>query len=201
MAQDVVIIDSGGANFASVEASLARLDVKTRVSSNPTIIQSADKVILPGVGAAGHAMEMIHAQGLLDVIRSLKQPVLGICLGQQMLCTSSEEGHVDCLGIIPSKVKKLHNAPIVPHMGWDNLVTIKQDEPLLEGITTDDDFYFVHSYFVEINKEYTLATCHYGVDFAAIIRNNNFYGVQFHPEKSGVAGAKILRNFLSITEV
>ena len=163
------------------------------------IIVYAKKIILPGVGAAAHAMDLIRSKGLHKVICSLKQPVLGICLGQQVLCISSEEDDVDCLGIIPIRVKKLKDVKVAPHMGWNNLSYIKEGEPLLKDITPQDDFYFVHSFAAEVNSNYALATCRYVTNFAAIIKKNNFYGVQFHPEKSGIAGQKLLRNFISIT--
>jgi len=199
MKQDIVIIDAGGTNFTSIQAALYRLQVRAIVTSDPTVIVNASKVILPGVGAALHAMDLILNKGLYNVIRSLKQPVLGICLGQQILCTSSEEGYVDCLGIISTQVKRLRGVKIIPHMGWNNMNYIKNDEPLLEGITTQDNFYFVHSFAPEVDSNNTLATCCYGMEFAAIIKKANFYGVQFHPEKSGAIGAKLLKNFINIT--
>jgi glutamine amidotransferase len=199
MTRDIAIIDSGGANFTSIQAALDRLQVKSIVTSDPAIIVKANKVILPGVGAAAHAMDLIHKKGLYDVIRSLNQPVLGVCLGQQILCTSSEEGGVECLGIIPIRVKKLQDVRIIPHMGWNNLIYIKEDEPLLEGINTQDSFYFVHSFAPEVDENYTLATCKYDVEFSAIIKKDNFYGAQFHPEKSGAVGERLLKNFITIT--
>lgn len=199
MTIDIAIIDAGGANFASIQAALYRLQVRSIVTSEPAIIANASKVILPGVGAAAHAMDLIRNKGLYDVMRSLKQPVLGICLGQQILCASSEEGDVDCLGIIPLRVQKLQDVRIIPHMGWNNLSYIKEGEPLLEGINTQDSFYFVHSFAPEVDANYTHATCRYGVEFSAIIKKDNFYGVQFHPEKSGATGESLLRNFINTT--
>ena len=196
MTVDIAIIDSGGANFSSIQAALYRLQVRSIVTSDHTLITNASKVILPGVGAAAHAMDLIHRKGLYTVIRSLKQPVLGICLGQQILCTSSEEGDAECLGIIPIRVKKLQDVRIIPHMGWNNLIYIKENEPLLEGIHTHDSFYFVHSFAPEVDANYTLAVCQYGVEFSAIIKKDNFYGVQFHPEKSGAVGERLLKNFI-----
>lgn len=198
MRQSIVIIDAGGANFASIEAALNRLDIEPIITSNPDIIISANKIILPGVGAARYAMDLIHKKELYDVIRSLKQPVLGICLGQQLLCEFSSEGDVDCLGVIPIRVKRLPITVIIPHMGWNNLNYIKLDEPLFKDITTKDNFYFVHSFAPEINEDYTIAKCNYDIEFSAVIKKNNFYGVQFHPEKSGIAGEKFLKNFFSI---
>lgn len=198
MTKDVVIIEAGGANFASIEAAINRSGFKPIITDDPNIITCAERVILPGVGAAKHAMDMIYKKELYDVIRSLKQPVLGICLGQQILCEFSEEGDIECLRIIPIKVKKLRNTRVIPHMGWNNLNSIKQDEPLLEGIGTQDDFYFTHSFVPEIDSNYTIGICDYGVPFSAAIKKNNFYGVQFHPEKSGVIGARLLINFLML---
>ncbi len=198
MSPGVAIIDAGGANFTSIQAALYRLQVQSIITSDPTIIINASKVVLPGVGAATHAMGLVRSKGLYDVIRSLKQPVLGICLGQQMLCTSSEEGEVGCLGIIPNRVKKIQDVKIIPHMGWNNLSYIEAGEPLLEGITAQDNFYFVHSFAPEVDSNHTLAICQYGAKFAAVVKKDNFYGVQFHPEKSGAAGARLLRNFISI---
>lgn len=197
MNNDIAIIDAGGANFASIQAALYRLQVRSIVTSDPAIITNASKVILPGVGAAAHAMDLILRKGLYDVIRSLKQPVLGICLGQHILCASSEEGDVECLGIIPIRVKKLQDVRIIPHMGWNNLDYVKEGEPLLEGINTQDSFYFVHSFAPEVDANYTLATCKYGVEFSAIIKKDNFYGAQFHPEKSGAVGERLLKNFIN----
>lgn len=193
----VAIVDSGGANFASIQAALDRLQVNSAVTRDPAIIINASKVILPGVGAAAHAMDLIRRQGLYSVIRSLKQPVLGICLGHQILCSSSEEGGAACLGIIPMRVKKLQGVRIVPHMGWNNLIYDKEN-PLLDGINPKDSFYFVHSFAPEVDIKYTLAVCNYGEDFSAIIQKDNFYGVQFHPEKSGEVGARFLKNFINI---
>lgn len=194
----IAIIDNSGANLASVQAAFARLDISTFVTSDQQKILEADYIVLPGVGSAGYAMQKLNEQKLSHLIRQLKQPTLAICLGQQLLCTSSDEDQAQCLNIIPSRVIKLNNIRIIPHMGWNNLINIQQDDPLLNGITAQDNFYFVHSFAPEINPPYTLASCHYGMPFAAVIRKDNFYGVQFHPEKSGPAGIKLLKNFLSL---
>lgn len=192
------IIKGGGANFTSIQAALSRLGVSFEVTNDIKRIQSADCVILPGVGAAGYAMKLLKNGGLIEVIRDLQQPLLGLCLGQQLLCDSSEEDNVQCLQIIPIKVVKIQHTRIIPHMGWNNLTYIKKDEPLLHGITINDDFYFVHSFAPEVKSQYAVGICVYGVQFAAIIRKDNFYGVQFHPEKSGLAGEKLLANFFKI---
>jgi glutamine amidotransferase len=191
-----VIIQATGANFASIQAVFDRLGVPSIVSNDPHVIQSADKVIMPGVGSAGYAMNQMDALGLSTVIRNLTQPVLGICLGQQLLCQSSEEDDAQLLGIIPLSVNRIQDAPVVPHMGWNNLDWIQADHPLLAGLTPDDHFYFVHGYGVSVDERYTLATCDYGMPFSAIIHANNYYGVQFHPEKSGASGERLLQNFL-----
>ncbi len=199
----VAIIQGGGANFASITAALTRLGYESVITDDAKIINKANWVILPGVGAAQFAMQAIIAKNLSEVIKNLQQPVLGICLGQQLLCAYSEEGNgqiVPCLNIINAPVKQITNARIIPQMGWNNLSNITTNNPFLQGITSEDDFYFVHSYAVEIMPEYTQATCHYGIDFAAIIQYKNFFATQFHPEKSGKAGEKILQNFLNKSE-
>lgn len=193
----VAIIDGGGANLTSIQAALSRLDVYSEVTNNQQQILAAEYIILPGVGTAGYAMQLLKQRNLSDLIHRLHQPVLGICLGQQLLCTSSDEDHIQCLNIIPTKVIKIKNVRIIPHMGWNNLIHIQNDDPLLHSITSEDNFYFVHSFAPEIKTPYTLAICDYGIPFAAVIRKNNFYGVQFHPEKSGDVGIKLLKNFLN----
>ncbi|GAB7140257.1 imidazole glycerol phosphate synthase subunit HisH [Deferribacterales bacterium RsTz2092] len=197
ISKNVVLIDDGGANFTSVTAGLEQLGVNAPITRDARQIQAADLVILPGVGAAGYSMKHLRDNGLVDVICGLKQPVLGICLGQQLLCESSSEDNAKCLGIIPVKVKKLENIRIIPHMGWNNLTEIA-DDPLLEGFSTEDNFYFVHSFAPEVDSRWTIGVCDYGVKFSAIIRKDNFYGVQFHPEKSGKVGARLLANFLRL---
>jgi len=200
MSMDVAIIDAGGANFASIQASLRRLQVRSLVTSDPEIIANAPKVILPGVGAAGYAMAQMQNKGLCEVVKKLKQPVLGICLGHQLLCAYSNEDSVDCLGVIPLRVDKLMQARITPHMGWNDVEILKPDEPLLTGINLKDGFYFVHGFAATVNPAYTLATTTHGEVFSAIIKQDNFYGVQFHPEKSGASGARLLKNFIELTD-
>ena len=198
MTGEVVIVDSGGANIASLRCAFARLGVRTRLSADGAIIASAERVVLPGVGAARHAMERVRTAGLTNVLRTLTQPVLGVCLGMQLLFERSEEGSTPCLGILPSAVHGLGSEPgrPVPHMGWNRLQRLRAD-PLLEGIEHGAHAYFVHSYAGGVT-EHTLASTEYGRPLAAVVRRANFWGTQFHPERSGVTGARILRNFLHL---
>ena len=196
---DVLIIDSGGANIGSIVYALERLGVSAILSDDVTQIESAARVILPGVGAARPAMQQLHARGLVDVIRRLTQPVLGICLGMQLMFESSEEGDVECLGLIPGRVRAMRAAPgaRVPHMGW-NTLEVRTDAPLLAGLAQDARAYFVHSYSAPVNR-FTLAESTHADAFAAVVRCENFHGVQFHPERSGDLGARLLKNFVSMS--
>jgi glutamine amidotransferase len=195
---DAVIIDSGGANLASLQFALERLEASTVVSGDPQDIAKAPRVILPGVGSAQDAMTRLRATGLHEVLPTLKQPVLGICLGMQLLFARSEEGSTECLGIIPDIVRRLQAEPgrPVPHMGWNQLTALRSD-PLLEDIAENDYVYFVHSYAARVS-DVTLAATDYGAQVSAVIRRNNFWGTQFHPERSGATGAKVLANFLRL---
>jgi imidazole glycerol-phosphate synthase subunit HisH len=194
----VVIVAAGGANIASLKFALARLDASAEVSADPQRIRAASHVIIPGVGAAADAMARLHAAGLTQVIRDLSQPVLGICLGMQLLHESSAEGATPCLGVIPGAAARLGEAPgrPVPHMGW-NTLEIERPSPLLEGLGPRDYTYFVHSYALPVGAA-TIASCHYGTRFSACVAWRNFYGAQFHPERSAAAGARLLKNFLEI---
>lgn len=194
----VVLIDSGGANIGSVMYALERLGAQARLTMEPAEIIAAERVILPGVGAAGTAMALLRERGLVEVIRSLEQPLLGICLGMQLLFESSEEGDVECLGLIPGRVKAMRPAPgiRVPHMGWNRLDRLR-DDPLLEGTADGDQAYFVHGYSAPVNG-HTLATCTHGDTFAAVVRHGNRFGAQFHPERSADLGARVIANFLSL---
>ncbi|AWB67551.1 imidazole glycerol phosphate synthase subunit HisH [Saccharobesus litoralis] len=195
--QKVVIIDTGCANLSSVKFAVERLGYNVTVTYDADTIKAADKVFLPGVGAAGAAMEIINERGLVEVVQSLTQPVLGICLGMQLMTAFSEEGQVDCLQLTDDKVAPLQaNGLRLPHMGWNTLTEIA-DHPLFAGVNQDDYFYFVHSFCVNPSGT-TLATCDYGQTFAASIGRDNFMGVQFHPERSGKSGAKIIKNFLEM---
>jgi glutamine amidotransferase len=191
----IVIIDYGAGNVVSVLNALERLGVEAMVSYDAELIKAADKVIFPGVGQAEEAMKQLKEKGLVEVIVNLKQPVLGICLGMQLLCKSSEEGNVAGLGLFDVKVERFDNSLKVPQMGWNNLETTEGN--LLKGLDGDDFCYFVHSYYVPLNKN-TTAIANYGIPFSAAIEKDNFYGCQFHPEKSGEVGEQILRNFIAL---
>lgn len=196
---NVVIIDSGGANISSVQHALARLDVQASLTADADSITKADYVILPGVGAAADAMAKLKASELTSTIRSLTQPVLGICLGMQLLFGHSAEGDVDLLGLAAGDIERFANIDghPVPHMGWNNVTSVNSDHPLVAGIDEQSYFYFVHSYRAPVTDQ-TLAACEYGEHFTAITANDNFMGCQFHPERSSKAGSRILQNFLSL---
>lgn len=192
----LAIIDSGGANLASLQFALQRLGQDSVVTADRNIIRSAERIILPGVGAARNAMQTLADYDLLDDIRSLTQPVLGICLGMQLLCDRSDEDQAECLGIIPGVARKLPasiEAP-VPNMGWSP-VDVLRPHPLLSGIDNDAWFYFVHSFALAVDAP-TIASSAHVEDFAAVIGKDNFVATQFHPERSARSGAKVLANFL-----
>jgi imidazole glycerol-phosphate synthase subunit HisH len=194
----LVIIDSGGANIASVQYAIERLGVTARLTTDPDQVRAATHVILPGVGTAADCMARLRQADLLDTIKNIKRPLLGICVGMQLLFESSEEGNVDCLGVLPGRVSRFPNRAglPVPHMGWNQLQP-KRPTLLMEGIHADDYVYFVHSYAAPVT-DVTLASCDYGGAFSAMVQKDNIYGVQFHPERSARVGAIVLRNFLSI---
>ena len=197
----IAIIDSGGANIASVTFALERCGATATLTTDAEMIASADKVILPGVGAAPVAMAQLQKAGLVDCIRGLTQPVLGICLGMQLLFERSEEGDTPLLGLIPGTVGAFQPAPglSIPHMGWNRLLPTAgaAANPLLKGINDGAHVYFVHSYFAPVSGD-TVAACRYGADFTALVAHGNFMGAQFHPERSGPIGARILQNFLEL---
>jgi imidazole glycerol-phosphate synthase subunit HisH len=196
----LAVVDSGVANLASVMAALKRLNVDAEVTSDAEIIRSASRVILPGVGAASAAMAQVEAKKLSDVLRKLTQPVLGICLGMQILFERSEEGiGCDCLGVIPGTVKQLPVKPDmpIPHMGWNQISIRTTGHPLLRDVKDGSFFYFVHSFAVPLSDA-TLASCDYSEPFTAIAGHKNFFGCQFHPERSGSVGQQILKNFMDI---
>ena len=194
----LAIIDSGGANIASLQFAVERLGVESTLTTDPSDLRAATHVILPGVGAAADCMARLRTAGLIDTIRSLTQPLLGICVGMQLLFESSEEGDVRCLGLLPGRVRRFpQRAGLpVPHMGWNQLEPV-QSSPLLTDIAPGEHVYFVHSYSAPVS-ELTLARTSYGEPFSAVVRRDNVYGAQFHPERSARAGAVLLRNFLRL---
>lgn len=192
----IAIINYNAGNITSVKNAVERLGYKCKVTDHHDEIRSAEKVIFPGVGEAKSAMLYLKENGLDKVIQSLTQPVLGICLGLQLMCRHSEEGDTDCLSIFNSTVKKFPPKDIVPHMGWNNL-NISEKSLLFTNFETNDTVYFVHSYYAEICQE-TIASCDYILQFSAAMHKDNFYATQFHPEKSGYVGEKILNSFLNL---
>ena len=192
----IAIVDSGGANIASLLYAFERLGVDAELTTDAGLIRSSDRVILPGVGAARDAMNRLSEAGLVDVVRGLTQPVLGICLGMQLLCDASEEEDVDCLGIIPGVARRLQvekDHP-VPNMGWC-ATSMRHSHPVLEGLADGSWFYYLHSYAVPVS-DFTLATARHADEFSAVIHKDNFIAAQFHPERSSRAGAQLLGKFL-----
>lgn len=193
---DVAVIDAGGANFGSVCYALERLGARPRIVRDGDGLNDAWRVLLPGVGAAAPAMALLRERGFVDVMRALPVPLLGICLGMQLLFESSEEGDVDCLGLLPGRVHKLRGGPglRVPHMGWNTLECVSPP-PLLDGIEDGAHAYFVHSYAAPVTGDCIAASSH-GGRFAAIVQRGRIAGAQFHPERSAATGARLLANFL-----
>lgn len=191
----LVIIDYGAGNIKSIQFAFKRLGVDAVLTNDINQIQAADKVIFPGVGEASSAMKMLQESGLDKVIPTLKQPVLGICLGMQLMCNSSEEGNTKGLGIFDVDVKKFSNSVKVPQMGWNVIFDLKSD--LFTGIKENEFMYLVHSFYAEKCEE-MIAKTDYEIEYASALQKDNFYGVQFHPEKSSKAGEQILKNFLNL---
>ncbi|PCI63196.1 MAG: imidazole glycerol phosphate synthase subunit HisH [Gammaproteobacteria bacterium] len=201
-----ILVDTGCANLSSVKFAVERLGFNITITDDIEQIKAADKVILPGVGSAKHAMKNIIAKNLTATLQNLTQPVLGFCLGMQLMARSStetstndnENTHVNCLGLIPTAVESLNAQGLrLPHMGWNTLTKVS-DHPIFSGINVGDYFYFVHSFAAPIS-EYTIASCEYGSNFSAAIAKDNFIGCQFHPERSGKLGSKIIENFLTLS--
>lgn len=198
---NIVIIKYNAGNIESVNNALMRLGVKAEITADPEKIKAADKVIFPGVGEASTTMAYLKKNKLDVLIRNLKQPVLGICLGQQLMCAHTEEGDVKCLGIFPEKVKRFRPEPgqeyvtKVPHMGWNSITNLKGN--LLTPDLENEFVYFVHSYYVEVGAD-TAAICKYINPFSAALQRDNFYATQFHPEKSQKVGERILENFINL---
>ncbi|MBO9584684.1 MAG: imidazole glycerol phosphate synthase subunit HisH [Flavobacterium sp.] len=191
----IVIINYGAGNIQSIMFAIERLGFKAVLSNNPDEIKAADKVIFPGVGEASSAMAKLHESGLESLIPQLKQPVLGICLGMQLMCNKTEEGNTEGLGIFDVDVLKFSNSVKVPQMGWNQIYDLKTD--LFKDIAENEFMYLVHSFYAP-NCEYAIAKTNYDVEYASALQKDNFYGTQFHPEKSGDVGEKILGNFLKM---
>lgn len=195
----VAIVKYNAGNIYSVVNALRRIGIEPVITDDADQLRCADKVIFPGQGEAKTAMEYLRERNLDDVIRSLTQPVLGICVGQQLLCRHSEEGDTDCIGIFPMDVKRFQptcHEEKIPQMGWNSLTGLKT--PLFNGIKEQAYVYFVHSYYVPLHDEYTIATADFTLPYSAAIHTGNFYATQFHPEKSGSVGSRILKNFIEL---
>ncbi|AMJ56848.1 MULTISPECIES: imidazole glycerol phosphate synthase subunit HisH [Stenotrophomonas] len=194
----VGLVDAGGANLGSVRYALERLQVDVQMVREAGDLDGLERVILPGVGAAAEGMRRLHAQGLVQPLRDLQVPLIGICLGMQLLFERSEEGDVECLGLLPGIVRRMHPGVgvRVPHMGWNKLLALRES-PLLDGVPLGSSAYFVHSYAAPVTSD-TVAACHHGGLFTAVVQRGRLCGAQFHPERSAGPGARILQNFLEI---
>ena len=193
----IAIIDYGASNLQSVANALTSLGRSFEIITNPEKLVDFDKVILPGVGAAGNAMKKLKKSGFAKILPKLKVPTLGICLGLQLFADFSEEGNTKCLSIVSGNVEKFETELKVPHMGWNKVEFVKKSK-LTVGIPDNSFFYFVHSYYLETSKKFVIGQTAYGIDFPAIVQKDNFYAVQFHPEKSGKWGLKLLDNFCGL---
>lgn len=193
---EVAVIKYNSGNTLSVLYALERLGVNASLTDDFEEIKKADKVIFPGQGEASTAMRYLKERKLDQLIRDLKQPFFGVCLGLQLLCSHSEENDTECLGLFPLKVRKFPPLDKVPQVGWNNLTYLKS--PLLKGLDQSDFFYYVHSYYAEISELYTIGISHYMIDFSAFLHRDNYYAMQGHPEKSSRSGEKILTNFLNL---
>lgn len=192
------IVNYGAGNIFSLTSALERLNIPFGMVNTEADLELYSHIIIPGVGHAGAAMKKLEQTGLVAPIKALKKPVLGICVGMQLLTEHSEEGNADLMGIVPIETRLFdkHQGIKIPHMGWNDIS--HQNNLLFEGVESGTQFYFVHSYFIEYNATFDIATANYGIPFSAAIQKNNFYGVQFHPEKSGTAGERLLKNFSNL---
>jgi len=191
----IVIINYGAGNIQSIKFAIQRLGYEAVLSDDPEVIKNADKVIFPGVGEASSAMKKLKASGLDTLVPQLKQPVLGICLGMQLMCNHTEEGDTRGLGIFDVDVIRFNHGVKVPQIGWNTIENLKS--PLLEGVQEKEFIYLVHSYYAKITGD-TIATSTYGLEYSTALQKENFYGTQFHPEKSSITGARILENFIHL---
>ncbi len=191
----IAIVKYNAGNVCSITNALNRLGIDPVITDNAEYLSTADKIIFPGVGEASSAMQYLKAHHLDNLIRDLKQPILGICLGMQLLCRFSEENNTNCLGIFDLNVKKFSSPLKIPQIGWNSIDNLSSE--LFKGIDNDEYVYFVHSYYAEIGKN-TIATTDYGITYSSALHKNNFYATQFHPEKSGIVGAKIIENFINL---
>ena len=191
----IAIVKYNAGNVCSITNALNRLGIEPVITDNAEYLSTADKIIFPGVGEASSAMQYLKAHHLDNLIRDLKQPLLGIRLGMQLLCRFSEENNTDCLGIFDLNVKKFSSPLKIPQIGWNSIDSLSSE--LFKGIDNDEYVYFVHSYYAEIGKN-TIATTDYGITYSSALHKNNFYATQFHPEKSGIVGAKIIENFINL---
>ncbi|CAL4319235.1 Imidazole glycerol phosphate synthase subunit HisH [Buchnera aphidicola (Protaphis terricola)] len=195
----IVILNTKCSNLTSIKIAIKRLGYHSIITSDPNLVLTAKKIILPGIGTAAAVMKILHQKNLVDIIKNLKQPVLGICLGMQLFCTFSEEcSGTNTIGVLNHCSSKLLQVPnlSLPHVGWNNIF-FKTNNLLFKNIKKESRFYFLHSYIIPVNR-YTIATSYYGIPFSSVIQKDNFFGVQFHPEKSGNTGSQLLKNFLEI---
>jgi glutamine amidotransferase len=195
----VAVVDSGGTNITSVLFALERLGAPAKLTADPAEIAAASHVLLPGVGAAGPGMAKLQQKNLIPCLKELRQPMMGVCLGMQLMYERSTEGNVECLGLLKGEVRRFKDGPdlTVPHMGWNDVTPARAGDALLTGLVSGEQAYYVHSFFAPVTDD-TVATCDYGVPFAAMVHRGNLYGCQFHPERSSAVGKRVLENFLAV---